>query len=419
MRQLFTRFAPSSWEDWAWFFIWFTLPISIRLNSIALGTAMVIILISFIKTPLKIPQNQWLYLSTPILLFILASAGAFRSGDLPDNWKNVEKLLPLVVVPVLFMLTSTKKESYVQVSLSGLILGLLFAGVIMLGFSFQIFILTWDLSHFTYHYLTQPFQMGAIYLSLLLITAFFQIHEVHWIQNNRLLKFSISIFLLLLLLLAASKLFIILGLSLFALKHRHQLFFFLRKRKPLVLISIVIVTIALLPFINRIKPLADPHLEQVSANQYRWDSPLNGLNLRLIQWRFGLEILRENNAWISGIGISEAQNLLNQKYIDYGIYTGYENTSDNGYLDYNFHNQYVEALVRLGVFGLALLVLMFVIMLTRPKANQFASHWIILIYLAFFLFESALERQIGIVYFCLIYSSYFFEKKKLSNGHDH
>jgi len=153
--------------------------------------------------------------------------------------------------------------------------------------------------------------------------------------------------------------------------------------------------------------LLHPHLEQIGANQYQYDSPLNGLNLRLIQWRFGLEILNESNDWITGVGIHEAQKKLNQKYVQYGLYTGYEGTSDTGYLNYNFHNQYIETLVRSGIIGLMILLTMFVRLFLLPKSTLFAVNWIIFICFVFFMTESALERQLGIVYFCLIYSSYF------------
>ena len=140
---------------------------------------------------------------------------------------------------------------------------------------------------------------------------------------------------------------------------------------------------------------------------------MNGINLRLIQARFGIKILEENNAWITGVGIMDAQKLLNEKYIEYGLYTGYEGTEDIGYLNYNFHNQFVETFVRSGIIGILLLFAMFLSLFMMRQSNLFISHWVILIVFMFFITESVLERQQGIVYFCLIYSSCFFKHPQL------
>jgi len=164
--------------------------------------------------------------------------------------------------------------------------------------------------------------------------------------------------------------------------------------------------------------LSQPNLELTTSGQFSYDSPLNGLNLRLIQWRFGVEILNENHAWLSGVGLAETREKLNQKYFQNGLYTGTEGTSDTGYLNYNFHNQYIETLVRTGIPGLVILLAMLVQLIILSKTNLFVNKWVIFICLAFFLTESALERQFGIVYFCLIFSSYFFDNPRSQRTHE-
>jgi O-antigen ligase len=408
MRTRFTGlFKVHSWEAWTWFFIWFSLPLSIRLNSLAIVFGGLVMLVSYIRKPHPLNGNRVLHFILPFLFFGAYSIGAFQNVAFLPAMKGLEKMGSFIVIPVLFLLSSTNKKAFTQASLTGLVLSLLMAGTVMMVFSFWQFLHSWDLSSFTYQQLISPFDSGAIYFSLLLLTTLFQINDVEWLSGKIALKRFLIVFFLLLLLLAASKILIGIGIPLLIWNYRRELHLSVKNQKTTILLILLLAFLALIPFTQRLKTLFHPHLEQIGASQYRYDSPLNGLNLRLIQWRFGLEILNESNDWITGVGIHEAQKKLNQKYVQYGLYTGYEGTSDTGYLNYNFHNQYIETLVRSGIIGLMILLTMFVRLFLLPKSTLFAMKWIIFICFVFFMTESALERQLGIVYFCLIYSSYF------------
>ena len=76
----------------------------------------------------------------------------------------------------------------------------------------------------------------------------------------------------------------------------------------------------------------------------------------MILWRFAGEIMRDENAWLTGTGIGSRQEILNSYYIKYGVYTGNPDLGDKGYLGYNFHNQYLEVMVGTGIPGLILLL---------------------------------------------------------------
>ena len=221
-------------------------------------------------------------------------------------------------------------------------------------------------------------------------------------------KYAIVIFLLLLLFLLASKMILLPGLFLLAIKYRRNLFTFLPKNKLVVPILFILFLLLLVPVLQRFKDILNPRIDIVMNDKFNYDSPLNGLNLRIIQARFGIEILNDNEAWLFGVGIDKAQELLNDKYVNYGLHTGYNDDFDKGYLDYNFHNQYIETAVRSGLLGLfSLLAMVFLLIIIIIKRQTFVFGWELILLLLFFITESVLERQIGIVYFCLIYSSYF------------
>lgn len=397
-------------EEVIWFLIWFTLPLSIWYNSLAIILGVLVILTG--SKSKRHNATQSLYLLVPILLFIIALTGVFDRLLVPETYKELEQLLPLLVIPILFYFGTIKLNSFTQVSLTGLVVSLFLAGIIMISESaFQIFE-TGSIDKLYYHNLSQPFSLGAIYFSFYYLITLLQIDELSWLTKRKYLQIAVVGFFLVMLFLLASKLLIITGVFAIVLKYRKLILYQLPRRKLLIPISVLLFALLLIPASMRIKELANPNFDIVYAKTYQYDSPLNGLNLRLIQWRLGLEIIEENNAWISGVGIDKSQELLNSKYLEYGIYTGYEGTDDTGYLNYNFHNQFIEEIVRTGLIGVTILLIMFIVLLATPVDFRFVSNWVIFIVFMFFLTESVLERQQGIVYFCLIYSSYFPKNKR-------
>ena len=399
-------------EQLAWFLIWFTLPLSIWYNSLSIVLGGIVFMVSFFRKPIKFNKSKLTIYILPVTLLIISVFSVnnelFNIGLL----KEIEQLLPLVAIPLLFLLSSINKKSFTQISLTGLVLSLTIAGIVMLLESLLEYTRTGLLSTFIYHNLSAPFNLGAVYFSFFLIVTLLQIDELEWISRIRFLNYIIIGFFLILLFLSASKLLLVTGIIVLILKYKHQIVRTIIRRKFLIPIAIILIALLIIPTGIRLKKISNPNIDLVTADSYKYDSPLNGLNLRLIQWRFGFEILNEKKAWFTGVGIKNSQKILNDKYIEYGIYTGYEGTSDTRYLNYNFHNQFVEQLLRTGVVGLLILIMMFITILVIPGSVRFVSNWIILVFFMFFLTESVLERQQGIVYFCLIYSSYFPLSKK-------
>jgi O-antigen ligase len=168
------------------------------------------------------------------------------------------------------------------------------------------------------------------------------------------------------------------------------------------LVMLLLVISGARPFLHRMDEIRHFNTAIVFQDKYEYDSPLDGISLRLIQWRFGLEIISEQNAWISGVGITESQKLLNTKYLEYNLYTGNEELGDTGYIDYNFHNQYVETLLSTGITGLLMLILIIIATFTFYRKSLVFPALSILITVLFFFTESVLERQAGILVFSMM-----------------
>jgi O-antigen ligase len=184
-----------------------------------------------------------------------------------------------------------------------------------------------------------------------------------------------------------------------------------RKNKRIVFISgaVLIAGVSVLaltdnPISARYKDMAG-NLAIVRQKEFNPNTYFDALQLRLLEWRFASEILREHNAWILGVSPGDSQDLLDQKYIEAKMYIG--NPADGphrhirGFIGYNFHNQYLETFVRSGSLGLAALLAIFVAMFVAAGRKASVDAWITIgIIAVFFIPEAPLTMQHGIFLFC-------------------
>lgn len=138
------------------------------------------------------------------------------------------------------------------------------------------------------------------------------------------------------------------------------------------------------------------------------------VELRLLLWKFSMQILQESHRWLVGVGPGDARYRMNEEVTAHDLYTGIPGTEDKGYLNYNNHNQYMETLFRSGVLGLCLLlgVLGSVFRLAGKRSDTLLMA-LVLSCAVVFLTESVLERQIGIVPF-FFFVSLFIRSPDLS-----
>jgi len=114
--------------------------------------------------------------------------------------------------------------------------------------------------------------------------------------------------------------------------------------------------------------------------------------------KLGIKILSQTNNWLIGIGPFDAQQTLDNAYKSIGMYAGEDGKS--GYLGLNFHNQYMETFVRFGIAGIVLLLSSLVLLIHHAlKQRKQLLLLFIFFIMTFFLTESVLETQRGIVLF--------------------
>lgn len=325
--------------------------------------------------------------------------------DYPEAGRfAVEKKGAFIIVPLLLF---TKKDLIIQ-----------WIPIIMKAFTYSIsaillfciigatytYTLDHHSTHFLYHNLSQYIHQSAIYLSLLcMLAATYTLYTIKKRYVKKSSDYFLFIFLLVCIILLSSKLHLVLFSVLSILmvmpnfKNNKSLFFVL---------SIVILSLtAAIYFTNnpikqRYQDIRLERLQTLQQTTYSSSDYFDGLALRLLFIRFGYEILNEHQAWLAGVSPGNNQVYLNEKIKAYNLYTGDPTKGTTGYLNYEYHNQYMETLVGCGIIGLFILFALLVIVIKKALQN----HNILLLAYLFifcicFLTEALLEMEIGVVSF--------------------
>jgi O-antigen ligase len=134
---------------------------------------------------------------------------------------------------------------------------------------------------------------------------------------------------------------------------------------------------------------------------------VSSINIRFINWGCSVKVLQEDNNWITGLGIGNTQEKLNQCYKDLNPWI-YENQM-------NAHNEYLEETLRNGVVGLLMLLLCIAVPLVLSLRYE---NYTYLGFLALFaiccITENVLSRQAGIMFYAFFNSVFAFNCLRLA-----
>ena len=386
----------------SWVLLWLVLPLSDRWTVFMLwlfGMAVVVHVIANGKIELQHKQFR-----TALIFFLFLACHILSlafDNDITLWWKTLEKKSPLLVIPLIFLFFDQRGIPTEKLAIQGFLAGLTLSGIVMILFAGWRTLKGEGTFPWTYHELASPFSKGAIYFSWFYASAvIYLLFRPHPFITKK-ISIALLIFFLLVLLLLASKLFILFTLPVALYKWFSDLPA-IKSRKLYKVVIIVLAVTALYPFVNRMAELSNTRLDVLRQKSFAYDTPLNGLTFRLLQYRFALEILNQENGYWTGVGINSKQKLLDEHYENLGIYTGNPQLGDKGYLGYNFHNQYLETLVGTGIPGLILLLLIILDIFLFRKGKLLFPLYVYFITVFFFFTESVLDRQAGIVFFCLI-----------------
>jgi len=339
--------------------------------------------------------------------------------------KDIRLKSSLVAIPVALCCSNYITDKIRQELLK------VFYVILLVGVLYSLLTATWifanshDESRFFYHALVKPLHQHAIQFSILIFIALVSLLEnlkrsavyfTRALDVSLIILFSIFIFLLSSKLVISCYIVYLVYLLLFTFRFQGNkiLSFFVLGTVCISLGTLVIFTHN--PISRRFAEIFEGNLSIVNQEKFTPANYFNGLQFRLLQWRFAGEILTEKNSWLVGVSPGDAQSCLDQKYVSENMYIGTPERGDKGFLGYNTHNEFLEALLQSGVAGLLLFLLMCVALVQMAIKKENATLTFITILLVAYSFsESVLESQFSLVIF-LFFPLFFYLDKNEKQG---
>ncbi len=143
--------------------------------------------------------------------------------------------------------------------------------------------------------------------------------------------------------------------------------------------------------------------EAIGQADIHADEIANSSSERIMIWWYVFEITNDN--LLGGVGTGDVKDHLLAKYSEKQMMNALQ-------LELNAHNQYLQTLIALGLFGLVVLLLNLILPALYSIEFKHYLYLIFILLIAFnFLFESMLETQAGVVFYAF-FNAYLFAIKK-------
>ncbi|MEX1000590.1 MAG: O-antigen ligase family protein [Crocinitomicaceae bacterium] len=336
---------------------------------------------------------KWLYI-WPILLYGIYALGLLWTQNMDDGSFDLEVKMSLAILPFFFMLTDYSKQQLKIIIISflfcliGYLLYLFFIGF-QTGFSqnnFSPLFYTNFTPDIHPAYLGFYINISAIILIVDYIRDDLKLFKRKWINPLLFLFLGlVSIFVL-------SKIGIIttfvLGLILLG--------YWIKIRKKWLAISVFFLFAGIVTFTylksEYIQTRVSEFVEGVGDGPD--DNYLYSTSLRVKIWQVAWEKYAE--APVIGYGTGDVGDVLQAIYVEREI----KRAPD---LHLNAHNQFLQTALGIGITGIVVLMIMLIHPIIRFKANHGYGAGLSIITFLFFMTESVLETQAGVVGFICFY----------------
>jgi O-antigen ligase len=329
------------------------------------------------------------------VIFLIELAGLLYTHDLAAAWRQMESKATLIAIPFIFLAGPFTDSNGYRKLLTAYCWVLAVVCLYCISMAAVEYHWQHDIRVFFYHDLTSAAGVNAVFFSgYVLIAILFLLFSS---RGGRRRIVPILFFTAFMILLSSRLLLLLLGIVfiVYAIGRRPS---GMKRAAAYSFALVIAIGLAMLaftdnPFSRRYQELSPGRVSTSIQGVSISDASANGISLRLFMWRAAFQILNEQHAWVLGVTGGDSQDLLDHKYLDAGLY--------QGYLRYNFHNEYIEVLVRSGLVGLTLLMLWVValIRMTRVTGTMpavFTTGLILLLCST----ESALEMQHGLFLCC-------------------
>lgn len=356
------------------------------------------------------------------LFFLLQLISLSYTNDMHEAWRNIWLKFAMVIIPFSFCccdyINSTARREILKWYCVTLFVACLFA----LYSAYRNYSVFHDPSVFLYHSLVSKFSGHAIQFSILVFVALVHLFEMLKRKEfffRKSFHFFLILFFLGFLFLLSSKLVIVFSIVYFLFVMAR---IFMLRTISKTFIAGSIITLAIISgFIfltknrisNRFDDIRDTDFSLLNQPTFTPAQYFNGLEFRLLQWRFVSQILTDKKAWMTGVSVGDAQTYLNQKYISENMYVGTPGRAGKGFIGYNTHNEFLESLLQSGVFGILFFILIsgaLVKMMLQKRRSGFV--FITLLLMIYSFTESVLESQYSLFIFLFFPLFFYFDNYK-------
>lgn len=342
--------------------------------------------------------------------FVLHALSYFYSYNKGQSLFDIERKLSFLVLPLVIGTHPGFTDLQVKRVLRAFAAGVTVCAVICLAQATAVWAVRHTTGQFFYHQLVTGFEANAVYfawysvmaLSILLLVPWTLRRPVHrW-----LLGLVATVNFVFFLLLSARLL-----LVLFMLLMPVALAFRFRKRgktwAPWLIVGVAATGLCVLllvpnPIRNRFEEVLHNNSEEVWLPADREKQHFNNLTLRLFLWKMALENVQDHQLWWKGCGNGDVDTLQHLKINEYQHRLNpHDLPTDQPLWEYNLHNMYLQILMMLGIPGLLLFLLMIFSPFLYFRAMGDWQLWFVfhLVSCLFFIQESALQTQAGIIYY--------------------
>lgn len=380
----------------------FSIPFSYAFNSICIGCLFVF---SFCITEgfdfKKLNFKERLVPFIFIAFFSIQVIGIFYSYNFDKAFSNVIKALALVLLPIAFINISNKAK--INLSLYGLLSGVLLIITSAYGnIFFKIFSENLSVNSLFTQFVRVEFVKEAIveihppYLGLLIVFIIMPVYQLRLFKNSIARNFLLIYLMFSLYSISSFMSIVMLGILIIA----YFVISILNKNfKPVFLIFAIIgccfIFVKKMDYSNSIKNFKGGSLFkriEWSFIKGKWDTS------RPENWESVISVSKKN--LFLGVGSDGGLHELNQ----------YRNPRSESFINkHNAHNQYLEILLRYGILGLIMyLVLIIVLIFKAIKSKDERFIWFVVVFSLSCIVESYLQRQIGLTFF--VFYALIFDK---------
>lgn len=374
-----------------------TLMFAPKLTTLFVLIWLVLYIIQIIRTKSKFKTNRALMI-LPVFYMIYV-IGLFYTEDFAYANMDLGSKLSLVIFPIVYSFPLKFDLKFIA---KGFVLACLASGIASIVDSILLYQSTPELGQSAFYGSYLGFKVHTTYLSWYYTTAIVFI-AYYWMKKERLFNTITDIISVLFFLPFLYFLTSFAGLLLFVLIVGISILWLIAKKKgkKLALISVLGVMVLsigvyFVPFINKEVDRGMSEFSEAFNNrtEYRLQnkSETESFKARALLWSVASELIVEEPM---GFGTGDGKNTFVEKCKSYDLAVGHKGL--------NPHNQYFQTTLAVGAIGLVLLFGLILVLLQFAIEKRHFLLFVLVVGMAFHaLFESILELQSGIVFFCLL-----------------